>query len=176
MAPIRYDLTDLHAGISLNASQGGLFITIKSIIIRLSYTNKVLPKKSDSHFYYDYIILQSHWFHICSKGLQRWWRVWKIIVRCVAWKCVSDFFSGNTLAHLLSCKFYKSWVGLTFWLFTMGRMRHCSKNFTEFFFQSTWSKQNLLMSILNYFDYFTVIIKISAKNIVLQEIFKNCLR
>ena len=59
---------------------------------------------------------------------------------------------------------------------SMGQMRQCSKNFTEFFFQSTWSKQNLLMSILNYFDYFTVIIKISAKNIVLQEIFKNCLR
>ena len=31
------------------------------------------------------------------------------------------------------------------------------------------------MSILNYFDYLAVIIKISAKKIVFQEILKNCL-
>ena len=44
----------------------------------------------------------------------------------------------------------------------------------------TFSNQNLLMSILNYFDYLAVIIKIyakrsPAKSIVFQEILKNCL-
>ena len=38
------------------------------------------------------------------------------------------------------------------------------------FFKKTLTKQNLLTSILNYSDKFTVIIKISAENVVFQEI------
>ena len=48
---------------------------------------------------------------------------------------------------------------------------HFDEKFREFIV----SNQNLWMSILNYLDNFAVIIKMSAKNIVFQEILKNCL-
>ena len=61
-----------------------------------------------------------------------------------------------------------------FRIFNYRAIVHFDEKFREFIV----SNQNLWMSILNYLDNFAVIIKpfkLSAKNIVFQEILKNCL-